>query len=132
MQDTRILGKHMVDGCMGFLQIHGHHHTFTGSQAIGFHHNGRTLDIDISMGLGGIFKHLVFSRRNTVPEHEGFGKGLGTFELRGRLRGAKNTQSVLAKFIHNAACQWGLGADYRQINVVSLRPFAQCHFVGER
>ena len=39
---------------------------------------------------------------------------------------------MLAKFIHNAARQWGLGADYRQINVVSLRPFAQCHFVGER
>ena len=72
MQDTRILGKHMVDGCMGFLQIHGHHHTFTGRQAIGFHHDGRALGIHISMGLGGIFKNLVLSGGNPVPEHEGF------------------------------------------------------------
>ena len=39
---------------------------------------------------------------------------------------------MLAEFIHNAPRQGGFGADDSQINVIGLRPFAQCHLIGER
>ena len=130
--NTRIFGKHMVNRRMSLFYAHGNHHALAGCQAIGFHHNRRTLGIHISMGFGSVFKHLVFSGANPVPEHEGFGKSLGTFQLRSLLCGAKNAQSVVTKFIDYACCQWGLGTDHRQINVVGLGPFTQRHFVGER
>ena len=66
-----------------------------------------------------------------MPLHEGFGKGLGTFELRGRTRGTENAQAVSTKLSDHASGQGGFGAHHRQANALGLRPFAQRTHIGD-
>ena len=44
-----VVQEHEVNGFMGLLLGHGHHHAFASRQAIGLHHDGRTLGTHIVM-----------------------------------------------------------------------------------
>ena len=124
--------QHEVDRGVRLGRCHGHHHALARGQSIGLDHNRRTLGVDVSVRRRGVGEALVVGRRDVVPLHEGFGKCLGAFKLRGSLRRAKNAQPVGAEFIDHAGRQRRLRTDHGQLDFFLLRPFAQGFDVGDR
>ena len=78
-----------------------------------------------------IGKAFVFSRRNTLAFHEGFGEVLGTFELSGFFGGAEDQETGGAENIDHALGKRGFGTNNRQIDFVFQSPVAQGFDVGD-
>jgi len=62
--------------------------------------------------MGRVGEGLIIRRGNAVTRHEGLGKIFGAFQLRRRLRRAKNRQARCAKRVHDARGQRRFGADH--------------------
>ena len=67
-----------------------------------------------------------------MAAHEGLGEGLGAFELRSCLGGAKNAQSMGTKLVHDTCGQRRFGAYDRQADFFGLGPGTQRAYIRDR
>ena len=112
-----VVEQHEVNRFVRFLRGHGHHHAFASGQAIGFDHNRRAFDVHIVVRSLCVGEGLVFGGGNVVALHEGFAERLRAFELRRRLGGAKNAQTMGAKFVNYPCGQWRFGTNHGEFDV---------------
>ena len=103
---------------MGFLRRRRDHHALAGGQAVGLHHDGRAVLVDVGMRRGGIGEGAEGGGGNAVARHELLGEILRAFELGGGLRGAEDFQPGGAEGIDDARGQRRFGADHGECDVV--------------
>lgn len=116
---------------VGLVGRRRHHHALAGGEAIGLHHDGRTLRIDVGMGFGGDGEGAE-GRRNAVACHELLGKILELVRA-AAWAGAENAQACCAEGVDHAGCQRGLGADHREGDVgIAPHELHQCRNRRER
>ena len=112
-----VAGEHGVDGSVRLISSRRDHHALARRQAVGLHHDGGALLVDIGVGGGGIGEGAEGRGGNAVARHELLGEILGAFQLGGRLGRAENPQSGGAKGIDHARCQRRFGADHGERDV---------------
>jgi hypothetical protein len=107
-----VVGEHGVDGGVGFVQAHRHHHALAGGQAVGLDDDRRALGVHVGVGGGGVGEGLVLGRRDLVALQELLGEVLGAFELGGEPGRPEDRQAGGAEGVHDAGGQRRLGADH--------------------
>ena len=104
--------QHEIDRFVRLVKAHSHHHTLACRQSVGLDDDRRTLFVDVGMRSSRIGESFVLGCGDAVALHEGFGKRLGAFKLRGRLGWPEHPHSLRAKGVNHAGGQRLLGAHH--------------------
>ena len=115
-----IIGEHVLNRCLGFIERRGDDDALSRGEAIGFDDDRCALLSHVSEGGLDLGKDGVGRCRYIVPGKEILGKRLAALELcctRGR---AEAGEALFIEVINNACNQWRLGTDHREGTVIFL------------
>ena len=127
-----MISEHGIDRLVRFLLCHGDDNAFAGGKPVGFDNNRSSVRGDVRVCLCHILKRGVLGCRNLVALHEGFGKVLGTFQLRRFSCGSENREIFRPKDIDDAFGKRCFGTDDRQGDVLFGGKVRQGLNVGNR
>ena len=128
-----VAGEHGIDRGMRLLQRRRHHHALARSQAVGLHHDGGAVLVEVGMRGSGIGEGAESRGGDAVARHELLGVILRAFELGGGLGRAKNPQPGGAKRVDHACRQRRFRADHGERDVaVAAHKLKQRGNRGER